>query len=181
VTTGTFLNGLIHVGLTHFPGGRINEPSAAGLSDSLRELGFEVGRLKTGTPPRISGKTIDRSLMEEQPGDQPPDPFSHFTAPDEWRRSKRQVPCWLTYTNERTHEIIRKNLDRSPLYTGVIKSTGPRYCPSIEDKVVRFAERTRHRSSRARGLRFRLVLRQRHFDEPAAGRAGRDRPLDSGP
>ncbi|MFH1368931.1 MAG: tRNA uridine-5-carboxymethylaminomethyl(34) synthesis enzyme MnmG [Elusimicrobiota bacterium] len=143
-TTGTFLKGLIHVGLKHFPGGRIDEPSAEGLSASLREAGLELKRLKTGTPPRIDRNSVDYSKTEPQPGDEPPVPFSHFTDAPSWTKKKKQLNCWLTYTNEKTHEIIRKNLDRSPLYAGVIKSVGPRYCPSIEDKVVRFSSRDRH-------------------------------------
>ena len=144
LTTGTFLKGLIHVGLEHFPGGRLNEKPANFLSDSLRALGFETKRLKTGTPPRLSGKTIDFSNIEEQPGDEPPLPFSHFTDTKTFQKEKKQLPCWLTYTNKKTHELIRKGLDRSPLYTGIIKGIGPRYCPSIEDKVVKFADRDRH-------------------------------------
>jgi len=145
VTTGTFLQGLIHVGLTHFPGGRFGEFSADSLSGSLHaDAGLEIKRLKTGTPPRINGNSVDYSKITPQPGDEPPMPFSHFTDVASWRASKRQLSCWLTYTNEETHRIIRDNLDRSPLYAGIIKSVGPRYCPSIEDKVVRFAERTRH-------------------------------------
>ncbi|OGS03744.1 MAG: tRNA uridine-5-carboxymethylaminomethyl(34) synthesis enzyme MnmG [Elusimicrobia bacterium RIFOXYA1_FULL_47_7] len=144
ITTGTFLRGLIHLGLTNFPGGRFDEPAAEGLSASLISHGLEVKRLKTGTPPRIDGNTIDFSKMAVQPGDEPPMPFSHFTDIKKWRLEKKQLPCWLTYTNTRTHEAIRKNMDRSPLYSGVIKSVGPRYCPSIEDKVVRFAQRDRH-------------------------------------
>jgi len=144
VTAGTFLRGIIHVGLTHFAGGRYGEPPSDNLSVSLERLGFEVKRLKTGTPPRINGTSVDYSAMTVQPGDEPPVPFSHFTDPATWPASRKQLPCWLAYTNERTHELIRANLDRSPLYAGVIKSPGPRYCPSIEDKVVRFADRTRH-------------------------------------
>jgi tRNA uridine 5-carboxymethylaminomethyl modification enzyme len=140
LTTGTFLRGLMHVGLTQNVGGRAGEGSAQFLSDPLRELGFELGRLKTGTPPRLNANTIDFSVCERQPGDEPPIPFSHFTE----RITQRQLPCWLTYTNERTHQIIRENLDRSPLYSGVIKSKGPRYCPSIEDKVVKFPQKDRH-------------------------------------
>ena len=105
---------------------------------------MELKRLKTGTPPRINGQSVDYSKLEVQPGDNPPIPFSHFTNKADWQKSKKQLPCWLTYTNEFTHSIIRNNLNRSPLYSGIIKSVGPRYCPSIEDKVVRFAERTRH-------------------------------------
>jgi tRNA uridine 5-carboxymethylaminomethyl modification enzyme len=140
LTTGTFLCGLMHVGLTQNTGGRAGEHSAQALSEPLRELGFEMGRLKTGTPPRLNARTIDFSVCEEQPGDMPPVPFSHFTE----KITQAQLPCWITYTNADTHKIIRENLDRSPLYSGVIKSKGPRYCPSIEDKVVKFPEKTQH-------------------------------------
>lgn len=140
LTTGTFLRGLMHLGLTQNAGGRAGENAAQHLSDPLRELGFELGRLKTGTPPRINGNTINYSVCEEQPGDEPPIPFSHFTE----RITQKQLPCWITYTNEATHQVIRDNLKRSPLYSGVITAKGPRYCPSIEDKVVKFPDRTRH-------------------------------------
>jgi tRNA uridine 5-carboxymethylaminomethyl modification enzyme len=140
LTTGTFLNGLIHIGLTHFPAGRAGEAAAESLSEDLAELGLEVGRLKTGTPPRLDGRTIDFSSMVPQFGDEPPPVFSHSTE----RISARQVPCYITHTNMETHRIIRDNLDRSPMYSGVIEGTGPRYCPSIEDKVVRFSARERH-------------------------------------
>ena len=140
LTSGTFLKGLIHVGLNHFPAGRAGEASAEHLSDCMRDLGFELGRLKTGTPPRLDKDTIDFSVMVPQPGDDPPPPFSYRTK----RITNQQVLCHLTYTNRRTHDVIRENLDRSPLYSGVIESVGPRYCPSIEDKVVRFAEKDRH-------------------------------------
>ena len=140
LTSGTFLKGLIHIGLHHFPAGRAGESSAEHLSDCMRDLGFEIGRLKTGTPPRLDKETIDFSVMVPQPGDDPPSPFSYRT---QWITT-RQVLCHLTYTNQETHDIIRNNLDRSPLYSGVIESIGPRYCPSIEDKVVRFAEKQRH-------------------------------------
>jgi tRNA uridine 5-carboxymethylaminomethyl modification enzyme len=140
LTTGTFLRGLMHLGLTQNAGGRAGENSAQHLSDPLRELGFELGRLKTGTPPRLNARTIDFEVCEKQPGDEPPIPFSHFTR----EITQPQLPCWITYTNEETHQVIRDNLDRSPLYSGVIKSKGPRYCPSIEDKVVKFPEKTRH-------------------------------------
>jgi tRNA uridine 5-carboxymethylaminomethyl modification enzyme len=140
LTSGTFLKGLIHIGLNHFPAGRAGEASAEHLSDCMRDLGFEVGRLKTGTPPRLDRDTIDFSVMIPQPGDAPPPPFSYRTD----RILVPQRECHLTHTNQATHEIIRENLDRSPLYSGVIESVGPRYCPSIEDKVVRFAEKQRH-------------------------------------
>ena len=141
LTTGTFLSGLIHVGLEHYEAGRAGDPPAKMLAARLRELKLPVGRLKTGTPPRLDGRTIDFSLLEIQPGDDPPPVFSFLGTR---AMHPRQLPCWITHTNERTHEIIRGGLDRSPLYTGVIKGVGPRYCPSIEDKVVRFAERKSH-------------------------------------
>ena len=140
VTTGTFLKGLIHIGLENFPAGRAGEFPSIGLSDSLQQLGLKMGRLKTGTPPRLDAKTIDFSKTETQYGDDPPLPFSHATE----RITNPQLPCYITYTNKNTHEIILGNLDRSPLYSGKIKGIGARYCPSIEDKVVRFAERDRH-------------------------------------
>ena len=140
LTSGTFLKGLIHIGLNHFPAGRAGEASAEHLSDCMRDLGFEVGRLKTGTPPRLDSHTIDFSVMLPQPGDDPPPPFSYRTE----RVTNQQVLCHLTHTNHATHDVIRDNLDRSPLYSGVIDSVGPRYCPSIEDKVVRFAGKARH-------------------------------------
>jgi len=140
LTSGTFLKGLIHVGLSHFPAGRAGEAAAEHLSDCMRDLGFEVGRLKTGTPPRLDRDTIDFSVMTLQPGDDPPPPFSYRTE----RITTQQVSCHLTYTNRETHAIIRENLDRSPMFTGVIEGIGPRYCPSIEDKVVRFADKERH-------------------------------------
>jgi len=140
LTSGTFLKGLIHIGLNHFPAGRAGEASAEHLSDCMRDLGFEVGRLKTGTPPRLDGATIDFSVMVPQPGDDPPPPFSYRTD----RIENRQLPCHLTHTTRATHELIQRNLDRSPLYSGIIESVGPRYCPSIEDKVVRFADKDQH-------------------------------------
>ncbi len=140
ITTGTFLKGLIHIGLVNYPSGRAGEFPSVGLSDCLRELGFEISRLKTGTPARLNGRTIDFSKMKPQQGDDPA-PFFSFT---ENLHPLPQMPCFLTYTNRTTHEFILKNLDRSPLYAGVIKGIGPRYCPSIEDKVKRFSERDRH-------------------------------------
>jgi tRNA uridine 5-carboxymethylaminomethyl modification enzyme len=141
LTTGTFLSGLIHVGLQHYEAGRAGDPPAKRLGARLRELNLPVGRLKTGTPPRLDGRTIDFSVLDVQPGDDPPPVFS-FVGSREMHPA--QLPCWITHTNERTHEIIRGGLDRSPMYSGVIRSTGPRYCPSIEDKVVRFAHRASH-------------------------------------
>lgn len=140
LTTGTFMRGLIHVGLNNYPGGRAGEPPSEGLSDCLRRLGLEVGRLKTGTPARLDRRTIDFSGLEAQPGDDPPKPFSFLHE----RIDRPQVCCHITYTNNRTHELIRSGLDRSPLYSGVIEGVGPRYCPSIEDKVVRFPDKERH-------------------------------------
>jgi tRNA uridine 5-carboxymethylaminomethyl modification enzyme len=142
LTTGTFMRGLIHIGLTHYPGGRAGDLPSIGLSDHLRELGFNVGRLKTGTPARLDGRTIDFARLEPQYGDDPPQPFSFSTL----RIDQPQVPCHIAYTNERSHEIIRSGLDRSPLYAGIIEGIGPRYCPSIEDKVVRFPDKNRHQT-----------------------------------
>ncbi len=142
VTTGTFLKGLIHIGLKNFPAGRMGDPPSNKLSDCLRELGFELGRLKTGTCPRLDGRTIDYSQLEVQWGDVPPPLFSHENQGK--RPPLPQVPCFITYTNEKTHEIIRAAVDRSPLFTGIIKGVGARYCPSIEDKVFRFPDKPRH-------------------------------------
>ena len=141
LTTGTFLSGLIHVGLHNYEGGRAGDPPAKRLGARLRELALPVGRLKTGTPPRLDGRTIDFSALTPQPGDDPAPVFSFMGTR---AQHPRQVSCWITQTTERTHEIIRAGLDRSPLFTGVIKGVGPRYCPSIEDKVVRFAQRSSH-------------------------------------
>lgn len=140
LTTGTFLKGLIHVGDKNYSAGRAGDFAAQGLSDSLKELGFNIGRLKTGTCPRLDGRTIDYARLQVQHGDEPPIPFSFATE----RITQRQIACHITYTNRRTHEIIRSALHRSPMYSGIIKSRGPRYCPSIEDKVVRFADKERH-------------------------------------
>ena len=141
LTTGTFLSGLIHVGLEHFAAGRAGEPSAATLAARLRELQLPVGRLKTGTPPRLDGRTVNFSELDLQPGDDPEPVFSFVGTR---AMHPRQVACWITHTNEQTHDIIRGGLDRSPLFTGIIQGVGPRYCPSIEDKVVRFSERKSH-------------------------------------
>jgi tRNA uridine 5-carboxymethylaminomethyl modification enzyme len=141
LTTGTFLSGLIHVGLENFEAGRAGEPPAKTLGARLRELRLPAGRLKTGTPPRLDGRSIDFAALDVQHGDEPAPVFSFVGTR---AMHPRQMPCWITHTNERTHEIIRAGLDRSPLFTGVIKGVGPRYCPSIEDKVVRFSERTSH-------------------------------------
>lgn len=141
MTTGTFLAGLVHVGLENFQAGRMGDPPAVSLAARLRELNLPVGRLKTGTPPRIDGRSIDFSVMQEQPGDDPVPVFSFIGRRD---MHPRQLPCWITSTNAATHEIIRQGLDRSPLYTGVIEGVGPRYCPSIEDKISRFADKDGH-------------------------------------
>jgi tRNA uridine 5-carboxymethylaminomethyl modification enzyme len=140
LTTGTFLRGLIHIGLDHFAAGRMGDPPSARLSEHLKELGFELGRLKTGTTPRLNGRTIDYKGLEVQQGDEKPRPFSFSTK----RIPLPQVPCHITYTTQKTHDLIRGGLDRSPLYAGIITGTGARYCPSIEDKVVRFSEKERH-------------------------------------
>jgi tRNA uridine 5-carboxymethylaminomethyl modification enzyme len=140
LTTGTFLRGLIHVGEQQTPAGRVGEAPAVGLAVTLERLGFALGRLKTGTPPRIDGRTIDWTALEMQPGDEPPEPFSVLTE----RIENVQVHCGITRTNEATHRIIRDNVHRSPMYSGQISSRGPRYCPSIEDKIVRFGERDGH-------------------------------------
>lgn len=140
LTTGTFLQGLIHVGEEHFPGGRRDEPPAIGLSDSLRSHGIDLVRFKTGTPPRLHQESIHWESLEEQQGDEPPRPFSYRTK----TLAIEQLPCYLTHTNEKVHEIIRKNLSRSPLYAGRIAGIGPRYCPSVEDKIVKFPDKKNH-------------------------------------
>jgi tRNA uridine 5-carboxymethylaminomethyl modification enzyme len=141
LTTGTFLGGLIHVGLKNYQAGRAGDPPAIRLARRLREFDLPVGRLKTGTPPRIDGRTIDYSVMSEQPGDNPVPVFSFLGSV---QQHPRQVSCWITHTNQNTHRIIRGGLDRSPMFTGVIEGIGPRYCPSIEDKITRFADKTSH-------------------------------------
>ncbi|MBU4426892.1 MAG: tRNA uridine-5-carboxymethylaminomethyl(34) synthesis enzyme MnmG, partial [Proteobacteria bacterium] len=140
LTTGTFLRGLIHIGLDHFQAGRMGDPASVRLPQQLEELGFELGRLKTGTTPRLNGRTIDYKGLIMQAGDEKPKPFSFTTT----KIPLPQVPCYITYTNAETHGFIRQGLDRSPLFTGIIEGVGARYCPSIEDKVVRFAEKERH-------------------------------------
>ncbi len=142
VTTGTFMRGLIHIGLNNYPGGRAGDQPSIGLSDQLKSLGLQVGRLKTGTPARLDSRSIDFSRLETQFGDDPPQPFSFSTE----RIVMPQLPCHIAYTNKRSHDIIRTGLDRSPLYSGVIEGIGPRYCPSIEDKVVRFPDKDRHQT-----------------------------------
>lgn len=140
LTNGTFLNGLIHLGEKQFGGGRAAERSATGITEDLIALGFEAGRMKTGTPPRVDGRSLDYSKMEEQPGDETPSKFSFWNT----YALKTQLPCHITYTNTQTHELLKTGFDRSPMFNGAIKSTGPRYCPSIEDKINRFADRDRH-------------------------------------
>jgi tRNA uridine 5-carboxymethylaminomethyl modification enzyme len=152
LTCGTFLNGRIHVGLNNLESGRAGEQAVKGLTENLRALGFETGRLKTGTPPRVHIDSIDFSRVEEQLPDNPPIPFSFETEKIE----RKQLSCYITYTNGETHEFLRSGLDRSPMYTGVIKALGPRYCPSIEDKIVRFADRERHQ----------IFLEPEGFDNP---------------
>ncbi|CAG0962159.1 tRNA uridine 5-carboxymethylaminomethyl modification enzyme MnmG [Rhodocyclaceae bacterium] len=141
LTAGTFLNGLVHVGLENYRAGRFGDPPSISLAERLRELQLPVGRLKTGTPPRLDGRTIDYAVMECQPGD---DPVPVFSFLGKAAQHPRQIPCWITHTNERTHDIIRAGLDRSPMFTGVIEGVGPRYCPSIEDKIHKFAGRDSH-------------------------------------
>lgn len=141
LTTGTFLSGLVHVGLASHQAGRAGDPPSVALSKDLRELGLPIGRLKTGTPPRIDGRSIDYSALIAQPGDEPVPVFSFLGRPEQ---HPRQLPCWITQTNKQTHDIIRSGLDRSPLFTGVIAGVGPRYCPSIEDKITRFADKDSH-------------------------------------
>ncbi|WP_139421287.1 tRNA uridine-5-carboxymethylaminomethyl(34) synthesis enzyme MnmG [Chryseobacterium mulctrae] len=140
LTNGTFLNGLIHVGDKQLGGGRMGEPRALGITEQLVSLGFEAGRMKTGTPPRVDGRSLDYSKMEEQKGDQNPQKFSYLDTP----KLTKQLSCHIVYTNEAVHDILREGFDRSPMFNGTIQSLGPRYCPSIEDKINRFAERTRH-------------------------------------
>ena len=141
LTAGTFLGGLVHVGLENYRAGRAGDPASVSLAARLREIGLPAGRLKTGTPPRIDGRTIDYSVMLEQPGD---DRVPVFSFLGNAAQHPRQMPCWITRTNEKTHDIIRSGLDRSPMYTGVIEGVGPRYCPSIEDKIHRFADKESH-------------------------------------
>lgn len=140
VTAGTFLGGMMHIGTEQFAGGRLDEPASNSLSDSLRKLGLELSRLKTGTPARIDAATVDFDNLEVQNGDDEPVAFSFLTG----RIERPQIPCWVTYTNEKVHKLLRDNLDKAPLYSGQITSTGPRYCPSIETKIVRFADKRRH-------------------------------------
>ena len=140
LTNGTFLNGLIHIGEKNFGGGRVGEKATTGITEQLIELGFESGRMKTGTPPRIDGRSLDYSRMEEQPGDENPSQFSYTNTPP----LLNQRSCWITYTNEEVHAVLRTGFDKSPMFTGRIKGLGPRYCPSVEDKINRFADKDRH-------------------------------------
>ena len=141
LTSGTFMNGLIHVGDQNFGGGRAGERASTGITEELIQLGFEAGRMKTGTPPRIDGRSIDYNVMEEQPGDEHPGQFS-FTGDN---KLKKQRSCWITHTSQEVHDTLKKGFDRSPLFNGAIKGTGPRYCPSIEDKIDRFSEKSSHK------------------------------------
>jgi tRNA uridine 5-carboxymethylaminomethyl modification enzyme len=141
LTNGTFLNGKIHIGEKSFGGGRAAEKSATGITEQLTSIGFESGRMKTGTPPRIDGRSLDYSKMEEQPGDENPSKFSYSS---ETKPLEKQVSCWITYTNEEVHNQLKEGFEKSPMFQGRIKGLGPRYCPSIEDKINRFAERERH-------------------------------------
>ena len=140
LTNGTFLNGVIHIGEKKFGGGRVSEKAATGITEQLVSIGFKSGRLKTGTPPRVDGRSLDYSKMEEQPGDETIEGFSYLNI----EKPKKQKSCWITYTNQRVHDILKTGFDRSPMFAGRIDGTGPRYCPSIEDKINRFAERERH-------------------------------------
>ncbi len=177
LTTGTFLRGLIHIGERQIPAGRVGEAPALGLSRTLERAGFALGRLKTGTPPRLDGTTIDWAALEMQPGDDPPEPFSVLTD----RIENRQIQCGITRTTPATHDIIRANVHRSPMYSGQIKSRGPRYCPSIEDKIVRFGERDGHQIFlEPEGLDDDHRLSERHLDLVAGGGAGGAGRLDSG-
>jgi tRNA uridine 5-carboxymethylaminomethyl modification enzyme len=146
IATGTFLNGLIHIGLKNFPAGRMGDPPSTKLSEWFRETGFMLGRMKTGTPPRLDSRTIDFTELEAQYGDDPANFFSFANADAQAPKTPElgQLPCYVTYTNEKTHEIIRGSIDRSPMYAGIIEGVGARYCPSIEDKVMRFPDKGRH-------------------------------------
>ena len=141
LTNGTFLNGLIHIGRVQMGGGRMSEPASAGMTEQLREIGFKTNRMKTGTPVRIDGRSVDFSLLEEQKGD---NDFHKFSYMDRIQRELTQRSCWITYTSEEVHSLLRTGLSESPLYNGQIQSIGPRYCPSIETKIVTFAEKTSH-------------------------------------
>jgi len=140
LTNGTFLNGIIHIGEKNFGGGRVSEKAATGITEQLVSIGFESDRLKTGTPPRVDGRSLDYKKMEEQPGDEKIEGFSYLNI----QKPKKQKSCWITYTNKEVHDILKTGFDKSPMFAGRIDGTGPRYCPSIEDKINRFAERDRH-------------------------------------
>ncbi|MBO6522978.1 MAG: tRNA uridine-5-carboxymethylaminomethyl(34) synthesis enzyme MnmG [Balneolaceae bacterium] len=144
LTSGTFLNGLIHIGESQYGGGRSGERASIGISAALEKLGFEIGRLKTGTPPRVDGRSIDYSKLEIQYGDESPTPFSFLTRPEDLPKVDKQLTCWIGYTNDEVHKVLKTGFDRSPMFNGRIKSIGPRYCPSIEDKINRFADKDRH-------------------------------------
>ena len=146
LTSGTFMNGIMHIGERHIGGGRAGEKASHGITEQLVELGFEAGRMKTGTPPRVDGRSIDYSQMEEQPGDEDPSGFSYLpgTSAIRGRHARKQLSCWMTYTSPEVHDILRTGFDRSPMFNGRIRGIGPRYCPSIEDKIDRFADKDRH-------------------------------------
>ena len=144
LTNGTFLNGIIHIGEKQFGGGRVGEQASKGITEQLITLGFNSGRMKTGTPPRVDGRSLDYSRMEEQGGDENPNKFSYLDNTSPISAGKKQAPCHITYTNAEVHDILKTGFDKSPMYSGRIQGIGPRYCPSIEDKVTRFADRERH-------------------------------------
>ena len=177
LTTGTFLSALMHTGEAKTKGGRAGEGTTTGISAALDRLDFRVARFKTGTPPRLNSRTIDYSKTEIQPGDDDPSPFSFLT--DDFKVD--QMPCWITFTNQAVHDLIQANLHRAPMYSGQIQGSGPRYCPSIEDKVVKFADKDRHQLFlEPEGPTDARSLRERDFDQPAAGRPRRNVQADSG-
>ena len=179
ITTGTFLNGLIHCGEQQYPAGRSGEPPAVLLGESLKALGLRGCRLKTGTPPRLDGRTIDWSKFAVQPGDDDPTPFSFRTK--RVAHHDKQVPCYIAFTTPETHRIIRENVHRSPMYSGQIQSIGPRYCPSIEDKIVKFPDKETHQLFlEPEGLHTLRNLRERHEHFAADRRAAGDHQVDSG-
>ena len=171
LTTGTFLSALMHTGESKIAGGRAGEGTTTGISGALNRLNFELERFKTGTPPRLNSRTIDYSKAEIQPGDDVPQPFSYMTE----NLQVEQLPCWITYTNPQVHELIQANLHRAPMYSGQIHGSGPRYCPSIEDKVVKFADKDRHQLFlEPEGYTTQEIYVNRSFDQPAARRSRPD-------
>ena len=178
LTTGTFLGGIMHTGLEQKPGGRIGDPPSNILAQRLRAMPFRVGRLKTGTPPRLDGESINWSKLAEQPGDTPT-PLMSYTG--DKRNHQKQINCHITRTNTNTHKIIRDSLDKSPLYSGVIEGVGPRYCPSIEDKVVRYAERNSHQIFvEPEGLEHKRNLSKRHINKPTTRSPAKNDKVNSG-